>query len=492
MVEKANQVANRPYGLAKPAIKSLITAERAQKFELLIHLIINFNRPLIVNGPTGIGKSTLLTVLREQRPVEGHYCFMTGDHQLSFSSIQERLRSFLETEQPACKGFSLDDAIALLEQKKLKLILMIDNAGELIPGLIDALSEYALANPTLRVIFSLTQDELYIKSRSDRSVEDCHFIELLPLSEKQCRDFLQNLSGKPDAPISFNAVSDNMVEYVYRETHGIPGKIVAQLPRLSDFERLGAPVRFSIGLFALFAIAGIAFVGWEALAPKSDHHLTESLPRPQQQALSVPLPVEKFAGKQAVNDSIVTDVAEQKPKPKMTNVVTAPVAAVPDRKIETTVKNKEINDLEVVSDSVENDRLENPIAGPSIIKAEPLVPAVADEKIETKRQETIDSNRSEDDRSWLFKQSSDHFTLQLMVLSSRQSIVNVLNKYRHLQQDLKYLETRIGGKEKFILLYGSFSSHAEAERATGKLPAEFKGAWVRRFAVLQSDIKNAN
>ena len=485
-----NQAENRPYGLAKPAIKSLITAERAQKFELLIHLIINFNRPLIVNGPTGIGKSTLLTVLREQRPVEGHYCFMAGDHQLNFAAIQERLRSFLETEQPACKGFSLDDAIALLERKKLKLILMIDNAGELIPGLIDTLSEYALANPALRVIFSLTQDELYIKSRSDRSVEDCHFIELLPLSEKQCRDFLQNLSGKPDAPISFNAVSDNMVEYVYRETHGIPGQIVAQLPRLSDFERLGAPVRFSIGLFALFAIAGIALVGWEALVPESDHHLTESLPRPQQQALSVPLPVEKSVRKQAVNDSIVTEIAEQ--KTKKTSVVAAPIAAVQGQKIDTALKNEAANNLEAVSESAENNKLENPIAGPSIINADSLVPTVEDKKIETKPQETIDSNRSEDDRSWLFKQSSDHFTLQLMVLSSRQSIVNVLNKYRHLQQDLKYLETRIGGKEKFILLYGSFSSHVEAERATGKLPTEFKGAWVRRFAVLQSDIKNAN
>jgi len=485
-----NQAANRPYGLAKPAIKSLITAERAQKFELLIHLIINFNRPLIVNGPTGIGKSTLLNVLREQRPVEGHYCFMAGDHQLNFAAIQERLRSFLETEQPACKGFSLDDAIALLERKKLKLILMIDNAGELIPGLIDTLSEYALANPALRVIFSLTQDELYIKSRSDRSIEDCHFIELLPLSEKQCRDFLQNLSGKPDAPISFNAVSDNMVEYVYRETHGIPGQIVAQLPRLSDFERLGAPVRFSIGLFALLAIAGIAFVGWEALVPESDYDLAESLPRKQQQALSVPLAVEKSVRKQAVNDSIVTEIAEQ--KTKKTSVVAAPIAAVQGQKIDTALKNEAANNLEAVSESAENNKRENPIAGPSIINADSLVPTVEDKKIETKPQETIDSNRSEDDRSWLFKQSSDHFTLQLMVLSSRQSIVNVLNKYRHLQQDLKYLETRIGGKEKFILLYGSFSSHVEAERATGKLPTEFKGAWVRRFAVLQSDIKNAN
>lgn len=486
MVEKANQAENRPYGLAKPAIKSLITAERAQKFELLIHLIINFNRPLIVNGPSGIGKSTLLTVLREQRPVEGHYCFMAGDHQLNFAVIQERLRSFLGTEQLACKGFSLDDSIALLEQKKLKLILMIDNAGELMPGLIDTLSEYALANPALRVIFSLTQDELYIKSRSDRSVEYCHFIELMPLSEKQCRDFLQNLSRKPDASISFKAVSDNMVEYVYRETHGIPGKIVDELPRLSDFERLGAPALFSIGLFALFAIAAIAFVGWELLVPESGQDLTKSLPTSQQQPLSVPLPVEKSVHKQAESDSIVTEVAEQKSE------IIGAVEPVQVQEIENALKNKKINDVEAVSDSAENNKPENPIAGPRIIKAEPLVPTVTDEKIETKPQETIDSNRSKDDRFWLFKQSSDHFTLQLMVLSSRQSIVNVLNKYRHLQQDLKYLETRIGGKEKFILLYGSFSSHAEAERATGKLPAEFKGAWVRRFAVLQNDTKNAN
>lgn len=90
MVEKASQTNHEPNGSVKPAVHSMITAERAQKFDLLIHLIVNFRRPLIVCGPEGIGKSTLLNVLREHRPVDGYYCELIGDQKLNFETIDRK------------------------------------------------------------------------------------------------------------------------------------------------------------------------------------------------------------------------------------------------------------------------------------------------------------------------------------------------------------------------------------------------------------------
>lgn len=476
MVVKANRAVRAAFGLTKPAIKSLITPERAQKLDLLVHLIVNFKRPLIVSGPAGIGKSTLLSVLGDQRPVEGHYCFMNGDHRLSISEIQEHVRRFLEAEEPSCKGFSLDDALALIERKKNRVILIIDDAGKMVPGLIDGVSDYALENPVLRVVFVLTHDELAIKNTTDRAIEDCHFIELSPLSEKQCREFLQNLSGKPGAPISFNAISDSMVDYLYRETHGIPGKIVALLPRLSKFESGGRSFRYVAGLFVL---AGLAYLGWELISRDIQDDLTTTLPdlKPST-VVSLPIPPVPAASDQTAK--IVT--VEQKLEP------VNPIEVTRDEQIEVT--DHETNLIEKIEDESIPGEKPEPVSAGSLVDKMPE-PVILEELNVTESRALADNRQAQDDRAWLFSQSSEHFTLQLMVLSSKASIINVLNKYKSLQQNLKFIETRIGGKEKFVLLYGSFASHAEAAGAAGKLPVEFKGAWVRRFAVLQNDIKNA-
>jgi DamX protein len=227
------------YHVKKPLIDQksrvfhpLITQERTQQLELLIHLISNSKQALVICGPEGIGKSTLLKVLQERKTEPWLYCLVQGNTDLSFDKIQEQTAQVIKQKKPDQQVQVLSGVFRLVESQSKKIVLMIDEAGHLAPGLINTIIEYAAKNPVLRVIFVLTHDDLYVKNTSDSAIDSCHLIEIPPLSEKQCDEFLQYLATKPRSQVTFNEFSDGMIEAVYRETQGIPGRIVAELPNL--------------------------------------------------------------------------------------------------------------------------------------------------------------------------------------------------------------------------------------------------------------------
>lgn len=213
---------------------ALITQERTQKLELVIHLLSNLNQALVICGPSGIGKSTLLTVLQERKLDSWLYCPIEGNTELSLEKIQEQIVSVITDNKSRQKIQSLSGAFALLQSQHKKIILIIDEAGYIKPGLINTIISYVEEQLVLQVIFVLTHDELSIKNSSDSAIDDCHLIEIPPLSEKQCGEFLQYLALKPRSLIAFNDISDAMIETVYLETHGIPGRIISNLPGLKN------------------------------------------------------------------------------------------------------------------------------------------------------------------------------------------------------------------------------------------------------------------
>jgi len=248
----------------KPA-QSLITKERTQKLDLLIHLLSNLTQALVVCGPEGIGKTTLLKILQERNTESWRYCLIQGNAAVSFEAIQEQLlRS--QSAQP------LSAVSGRPAGQYKQVVLVIDDAGALVPGLITAIIQYAAASPVLKVVFALTHDELQVKRVSDRAIDDCHVIEIPSLSEKQCGDFLQHLSTKPYANVSFNAIGDNMVAHIYRETHGIPGRIIDKISGLSAGAKPGGKLKRVLVLAVAAAIAIAVGVQWllsSAIAPGS-------------------------------------------------------------------------------------------------------------------------------------------------------------------------------------------------------------------------------
>jgi DamX protein len=251
------------------AAPSLITKERTQKLDLLIHLLSNLPQALAVCGPEGIGKTTLLKVLQERKTESWRYCLMQGDADLSFEAVQGQLAQAIGQGK---SGQSLSMALGQYESQHKQVVLIVDNAGELVPGLIAAVIQYAAANPVLKVIFALTHDELQVKRGSDRVIDDCHIVEIPPLSEKQCGDFLQYLSTKPYANLSFKAIGENMIAHIYRETHGVPGRIIAEITGLSGAKQDGK-LKWILGLSGAAAMATAFAVHWWASSSQSNKEI---------------------------------------------------------------------------------------------------------------------------------------------------------------------------------------------------------------------------
>ena len=304
---------------ANTAAHSLITKERMQKLDLLIHLLSNLPQALVVCGPEGIGKTTLLKVLLERKTESWRYCPIQGNAYLSFEAIQDQLAKTY--------GQSLSMAGGRHEGQHKQLILIVDNAGELVPGLIAALIQYAEANPVLRVIFALTHDELQMKRGSDRVIDDCHIVEIPPLSEKQCGDFLQHLSTKPYANLSFKAISENMIAHIYRETHGVPGRIIAEVSGFTGPKPNGKS-KWILTLAVAAACAIAIGVVWLLSSKNNDKGVTKPAsverqtgnietvpPRPESQ-VTPPLPADQTAI-QPQKQLLETDEAKDTQEPSV-------------------------------------------------------------------------------------------------------------------------------------------------------------------------------
>lgn len=236
-----------------PVEYSLITQERAAKLALLGHLLTNSTQPVVLCGSKGIGKSTLLTAFQQRLDGWWFVCSLQGRADMGFDSIQTQLFS-------VCPTISSDNFFEQLFILNKRLLLVIDDAGFLPPYLITTIIDYAAQHPLLKVVFVLSHDELAVKNCSDRAIENCHIIEVPPLSEQQCGDFLQHLIINTGLKIPLDSITERMVADVYQQSHGIPEKIIAQMPVLAHPPQHRKKPWW---LLVLALLAGIACLAWK-------------------------------------------------------------------------------------------------------------------------------------------------------------------------------------------------------------------------------------
>ncbi len=239
-----------------PVDYSLITQERTAKLDLLIHLLSNSNRPVVLCGSKGVGKTTLLNVFQKWRNALWQTCLIQGRADVSLEQIQTRLTELCPATETLASFFERQ---AMLHKK---IVLIIDDAGNLPPYLINAIIDYAAAHSVLNVIFVLTHDDLATRNRSDNAIEASHIIEIPPLSEQQCGDFLQHLALKSRLHVPIHNITDDMIAELYQKTHGIPEKIIAELPRLVRPKKPGKTAGVLVMVLLILIVAWAVMTVW--------------------------------------------------------------------------------------------------------------------------------------------------------------------------------------------------------------------------------------
>jgi DamX protein len=394
-----------------------------------------------------------------------------GNANVSFEAIQEQLAHTLSDKSVP----SLSAALRQYEGQHKQVVLIVDDAGELVPGLIYAIIHFAAANPVLRVIFSLTHDELQLKRGSDKAVDDCHIVEIPTLSEKQCGDFLQHLSTNPALNLSFKAISENMIAHIYRETHGVPGRIIAELSGMPGRKQGGA-LKWMLALAAAGAIVFAIGVKWQPWLQNSHKNMpvpaaveqtVEAVQiQPQKPEAQIPLTL-PTAQPASLLETTLLDASEQKPKqseePSLAQIVEEQAASVLEFKDQAEPMNAVSLETKPEIKTVEVPRQK--IIEPPLVQPEKSKPAEL--KAIVKPEKSVVA-------------SANNFTLQLMVLSKQASVSSMLKKYPAMAAGTRTIKTLANGQEKFVLEYGSYPDAVSASKARQSLPAEFHNAMVKK------------
>ncbi|MCX7087323.1 MAG: SPOR domain-containing protein [Methylococcales bacterium] len=289
----SDQIKKIQQGRPRNVIAALITQERTQKLDLLIHLITNLKQSLIICGPKGIGKTTLLDVFQKRTASDWPIIFLSATEQLNFEQIQAHLLSGLTDVGSGTDAQRLDRLLRELDTLNRRVVLLVDDAGLMLPGLMTTLMQYATHLPSLRVVFSLTDEDLVLKRTTDPTVDECHFIEIPPLSETQCGEYLRHLSTKMDASGAINAVDDDldsgsnsgrvyqinnaMREQLYKKTQGIPGRMPDALPDLLSVSGI-KKVNWLYALLIAAVIAGGIAVDITLSTPDKTSTASETKP----------------------------------------------------------------------------------------------------------------------------------------------------------------------------------------------------------------------
>ena len=533
---------------------SLITLERSQKLDLLIHLITNLRQSLVICGPSGIGKTTMLDELKTRKKDDWFVIDIQATANLSLESFQHQLFRFLILNYSEYDGQELSVTLAILAKENKKVVVIMDDSSLLVSNLISTLIQYATTNECLRIIFSLTHDDLEIKKTTDQLIDECHYIDIPPLTEKQCGIFLRNRSVQRDVAVSLSEVNEPLVRRIYHETHGVPGKIISELPMLSrktkqaDYKWMGAIV-----FIAAMVTGGIGYLIFDEddskknvskvvegkinyqVASKNERKfkispqvissvnkdnsihkvkLDEEIEmldlknKAQKKDIPIIFSNKNNLGAERKSKNLFEDFGNNKLElskndveiklPKENKKIPIVVSSTKiDKRIGNTKAKVEPQQLDNDNKPLEKVEKIN-VVNRKIKKSEPIVRPVSDQKNKKgnpviefdkgkKIEKKIKSNAKKDDRAWILKQPKDFYTMQLMVLSSRDSAVKFLKKNKKLKDKLKFF--KLSGKSKYVVIYGSFKDAQKLYKEMEPLPEIFKKAWVRKFSKIQKTIE---
>ena len=230
------------YGLSEAPFSStlqekfmFLDAERAQRINMLQHMVRYSNLLLIVQGLTGVGKTSLMRRFMQTAEDDWQVCEITAN-------------TMIDAEQllfQAAQGFGVrqlpQDASELQEMLYSKVatfhhndqipILIIDDAHELPKDALLAIFNLADAyvndvNLLRIILFCEPQIEKIINSKDVKSLRErvTHTMEVPPFDEDATAEYLKHRL----AVAGFDGASPftpKVVKKIYRASNGIPAKI---------------------------------------------------------------------------------------------------------------------------------------------------------------------------------------------------------------------------------------------------------------------------
>jgi hypothetical protein len=168
------------------------------KLELLLHLIANLPRSILLLAPAGADKTGLLRQVQARAHAAWTVCYLVATPNHGYERILDEMLLVLRRPGQALPEGPVEavlaERLASLESQGRALVLLLDDAGVLMPGLLSALCQFARLHAPLKLVFSLSPEEMAGKAVGDAlALADAHVVRL---PEREAADV------RPVAPVA--------------------------------------------------------------------------------------------------------------------------------------------------------------------------------------------------------------------------------------------------------------------------------------------------
>lgn len=142
----------------------------ARKLDLMLHLVANLPHPVVLRGAERSGKTQLLRQFQAHAQSNWLVCYLQAGPNLTFDFIVDEALRLLRRPGDgygSSQAELLEEQLVDMERHGRCLVFVLDNAGALMPGLLESLVRYVSLQPPLKLVCALTPEEFAAKTLTD-------------------------------------------------------------------------------------------------------------------------------------------------------------------------------------------------------------------------------------------------------------------------------------------------------------------------------------
>ena len=213
-----------------------LDAERAQRLDMLQHLCQYSQLLLMVTGPAGVGKTSLMRRFINNADQDWRICQLDATPMMDADQLVRHIATGFGLhplpDDPAAVHGALYDHLVSLQRRNLVPILVVDDAHDLPEDALETLFQLADTESgdghLLRIIlFCEPQIERVLESRALRGVRDriTHTLDVPPLTEEQVAEYLRHRLHVAGFRGDESPFSPRAIKRIARSAEGIPARI---------------------------------------------------------------------------------------------------------------------------------------------------------------------------------------------------------------------------------------------------------------------------
>ena len=449
----------------------ILLGEREQQLDMLLHVQEFSAMAVLITGPDGIGKTSLLQAAISQLSV--HHQVI---HINAFQTNQLPELIDVISLQLGCPANLLDLNAQLekMAQQQETLHLIIDDAHLIADDALAVLIERSTQEHGWHLI--LCGDES-LKSRlnslqSNFENKLYHLIELSPFTEEESEAFISQLFKRSGIDVVPLSIKD--MHQLWLLSKGVPGKLVELIELEQDNQRQRTS-RLPLGHIAAVCLIGSAlFISFMYQEQKIEHTDDDAIAM---------LLAEQQARLKPQDDKVGLDSG--------LSIDEIAIDKVQETSVQSESVNTEDDSEDLDSAIVHQEEIHEPLETiPKRVETSQL--SAGKIKHNDQGAPVKQVAKSEMNKHPLLSAPSQSYALQLLGVRNEESAKAFVRRFARQMDGSKLTtyETRYKGEPWFVVVYGPMDNKQQANQEASQLSKTIKGQpWVRPISKIQADIR---